>query len=181
MRTYETDIELMGGDLDNIGIMLDNAIYQKKPSRAVIPQVNFPPERLANLLHVPELSMVIAGSLCGRVALITLTRPTNPHYSFKRGFKVEAILPTSKDEDRRLRPICPLLGVAVGPIPSAGKDNCLLGERRYRISTHFPFLILILFPFLAGYVHSLPCITYETELSFTTFSVKAIINFQLSE
>ncbi|KAI3323442.1 hypothetical protein HD806DRAFT_496683 [Xylariaceae sp. AK1471] len=137
MRTYEMDIELMGGDLDNIGIMLDNVIYQKKPSRAVIPQINFPPERLANLLHVPELSMVVAGSLCGRVALITLTRPTNPHYSFKRGFKVEAILPTSKDEDRRLRPICPLLGVAIGPIPSSGKDDRLLGERRYRIMLHY--------------------------------------------
>ncbi|KAI8632112.1 hypothetical protein F5Y19DRAFT_386497 [Xylariaceae sp. FL1651] len=137
MRTYELDIELCGGDLDNIGIMLDNAIFQKRPKRSLIPHMHFSPERLANLLHVPELSLVVAGSLCGRVALITLTRPTNPHYSFKRGFKVEAILPTQQDEDRCLRPICPLLGVAIGPIPSAGKDERLLGERRYRIMIHY--------------------------------------------
>ncbi|KAI1823623.1 hypothetical protein F4861DRAFT_509631 [Xylaria intraflava] len=141
MRTYEMDIELMGGDVNNIGIMHDNVLYQKKPPRAMIPHLAFDPERLANLLHVPELSLVVAGSLCGRVVLITLTRPVNPQYSFKRGFKVEVILPKKSDEDNFLRPICPLLGVAIGPTPSAGGSmappNRLLGERRYRIMLHY--------------------------------------------
>ncbi|KAJ2985464.1 hypothetical protein NUW58_g5515 [Xylaria curta] len=138
IRTYEMDIELVG-DNDNVGIMLEDAIYQTKPHGSLMPHVPFPPERLANLLHVPELSLVVAGSLCGRVLLITLTRPTNPYYSFKRGFRVEAILPRKKDEDRHLRPICPLLGVAVGPIPTArgkfpadGPNEC-----RYRIMIHY--------------------------------------------
>ncbi|GAP83515.1 putative pyridine nucleotide-disulfide oxidoreductase family protein [Rosellinia necatrix] len=141
MRMYGVDIELLGGDLDNIGIMFKNAIYQKKPPRARMPRIPFQPERLTNVLHVPELFLVVAGSLCGRVALITLTRPSSPHYSFQRSFKVEAILPKTTDEDRRLRPICPLLGVAVGPIPSVwgsnAPENCPLDERRYRIMLHY--------------------------------------------
>ncbi|KAF2971177.1 hypothetical protein GQX73_g2387 [Xylaria multiplex] len=137
MRTYEKDIELVGGD-QNIGIMFDNAIHQQRPPRTLIPPVRFSPERLSDLLHVPELCLVAAGSLCGRVALITPTKPSNPRYSFKRGFRVEAILPRSSEEDRRLRPICLLYGIAIGPIPSAGGPNGhLLGDRRYRIMLHY--------------------------------------------
>ncbi|KAI0468701.1 hypothetical protein F4859DRAFT_516864 [Xylaria cf. heliscus] len=140
IRTYEMDIELMGSNPDSPGIMLTDVIYQKRPRQTTMPGVHFPPERLCNLLHVPELSLVVAGSLCGRVALITLTRPTSSLYSFKRGFRVEAILPKRMDENHHLRPICPLLGVAIAPIPSAGgkaPDDCLLGERRYRIMLHY--------------------------------------------
>lgn len=142
MRTYEMDIELVGvgSDNDNVGIMCTDTIFQEKPMRAAMPGVHFPPERLSNLLHVPELCLVVAGSLCGRVVLITLTRPTNPRYSFKRGFRIEAILPRRTDEDRCLRPICPLLGVAIGPIPSAGgkpPNEGPLGEHRYRIMLHY--------------------------------------------
>ncbi|KAI0417980.1 hypothetical protein F5X98DRAFT_363475 [Xylaria grammica] len=137
MRTYEKDIELVGSD-HNIGIMFDNVTHQQMPQYATLPHVPFPPERLANLLHVPELCLVVAGSMCGRVALITPTRPTNPYYSFRRGFRVEAVLPKSTDEDRHLRPMCLLLGVAIGPIPSAGGGNDrLLGDRRYRIMIHY--------------------------------------------
>ncbi|KAI0535958.1 hypothetical protein GGR58DRAFT_477206 [Xylaria digitata] len=137
MRTYEKDIELVGGD-QNIGIMFDNAIHQQRPPRTLIPSVRFSPERLSNLLHVPELCLVAAGSLCGRVALITPTKPSNPRYSFKRGFRVEAILPKSSEEDRHLRPICLLYGIAIGPIPSAGGPNGrFLGDRRYRIMLHY--------------------------------------------
>ncbi|KAJ8132343.1 hypothetical protein O1611_g1281 [Lasiodiplodia mahajangana] len=132
MRTYEMDIELMGGDVDNIGIMFKNVLYQKKPARATMPRIPFSVERFANLLHVPELSLVVAGSMCGRVALVTLTRPLNPHFSFRRGFKVEAILPKRQDEDLHLRPICPLLGVAIGPIPLGGTDEGLARPAPWR-------------------------------------------------
>ncbi|KAI0446736.1 hypothetical protein F4803DRAFT_502259 [Xylaria telfairii] len=142
MRFYEMDIELVGGGTDDhkVGIMCTDTIFQEKPMRAAMPGVNFPPERFSHLLHVPELCLVVAGSLCGRVVLITLTRPTNPCYSFKRGFRIEAILPRRTDEDRHLRPICPLLGVAIGPIPSAGgkpPNQGPLGEHRYRIMLHY--------------------------------------------
>lgn len=127
MRTYELDIELVGSDFD-VGIMFSNAINQLKPREMNIPGLYFAGERLAHLIHVPDLSLVVAGSMCGRAALITLTRPRNPHYSFKRGFKIEAILPRSTDESRQLRPISPLLGVTIGPIPNRG-----LGKHHYRI------------------------------------------------
>ncbi|KAI0818217.1 hypothetical protein GGR55DRAFT_63825 [Xylaria sp. FL0064] len=137
MRTYETDIEFVAGDM-NTGIMLKDAILQKKPPRTMLPNLTFPPERLANLIHVPELSLVVAGSQCGRVALITLTRPENPRYSFQRGFKVDFVLPKTIDEDRRIRPTCLLLGVAIGPIFSSGGTNGEpLGNRRYRIMLHY--------------------------------------------
>ncbi|KAJ3578386.1 hypothetical protein NPX13_g2175 [Xylaria arbuscula] len=126
MRTYETDIELVGSNTD-VGIMFPNSISQIKP-REHPPRLHFAGERLAHLIHVPELYLIAAGSMCGRVALITLTRPRNPHYSFKRGFKIEAILPRGTDESRQLRSISPLLGVTVGPIYTQS-----LGERRYRI------------------------------------------------
>lgn len=137
IRTYDMAIELIGGDDDNPGIMMDYVIHQAKPSNVSVPPLAYSPERLAHLLHVPELSLVVAGSGCGRVALVTLTRPTNPRYSFKRGFKIEAVLPTAADEDHRIRPLCPLLGVAFGPIPSAGENDRLIGERRYRLMLHY--------------------------------------------
>ncbi|KAI1329623.1 hypothetical protein F5Y16DRAFT_397271 [Xylariaceae sp. FL0255] len=137
MRTYNLDIELYGGERDNVGIMLKDAILQRRPSNTRMPSVPFGPERLGNVLHIPELCLVVAGSLCGRVALVTLTRPKNPLRSFQRGFMVEAILPTDKDEDRLLRPICPLLGVAVGPIPSTNSNRQGIGERRYRIMLQY--------------------------------------------
>ncbi|KAK5629932.1 hypothetical protein RRF57_005647 [Xylaria bambusicola] len=127
MRTYETGIEFVGSDSD-VGIMFSNAIDQSNPLDDAAHGLFFPTARLAHLLHVPELSLVVAGSMCGRVALITLTRPINQNYSFNRGFKVEAILPQKTDEDRWVRPISPLLGVAIGPIPGQ-----TVGARRYRI------------------------------------------------
>ncbi|KAI1266797.1 hypothetical protein F5Y18DRAFT_425345 [Xylariaceae sp. FL1019] len=135
MRTYETGIELCGGN-GQVGVMLDHAIYQTRPRRGFMPGLAWAPERLGNLVHIPELFLVAAGSLCGRVALITLTRPMDSRYSFRRGFKIEAILPTAADEDKFLRPICPLLGVAVGPIHSSGNDDPF-DARRYRIMIHY--------------------------------------------
>ncbi|KAI0164710.1 hypothetical protein GGR57DRAFT_208871 [Xylariaceae sp. FL1272] len=135
LRTYETGIELCGGN-GQVGIMLDHAIYQTRPRRGFMPGLPFAPERLGNLVHIPELFLVAAGSLCGRVALITLTRPMDSRYSFRRGFKIEAILPTAADEDKFIRPICPLLGVAVGPILSSGNEDPF-DARRYRIMIQY--------------------------------------------
>ncbi|KAI0196895.1 hypothetical protein F4808DRAFT_303858 [Astrocystis sublimbata] len=151
MRTYETDIELLGGDRDNPGIMFSHSIDQKRPNDTYIDEepddgdpdpwgaITGDRSRLANLLHVPELCLVVAGSPCGRVALVTLTRPTSSSYSFKRGFRVDAILPRTIEEDRQLRPMCPLIGVAIGPIPTAGysRDKRLFDERRYRLMLHY--------------------------------------------
>ncbi|KAI0013405.1 hypothetical protein F4779DRAFT_393224 [Xylariaceae sp. FL0662B] len=140
LRTYEMDIELRSFEEDGVGIMFEKSIYQSRPDLAVLPSVRVSHERLATLIHVPELSLVVAASMCGRVALITLTRPKYGNFSFKRGFKIEAILPTKREEDGQLRPVCPLLGVAVGPVPFSG--NLELAEepvsrRRYRLMLHY--------------------------------------------
>ncbi|KAI1390160.1 uncharacterized protein F4822DRAFT_401055 [Hypoxylon trugodes] len=140
LRTYELDIELRGFKEDGVGIMFEKVIDQSRPPHAVLEPMRPSNERLANLIHVPELSLVVAGSLCGRVALITLTRPEPHSLPFKRSFKIEAILPTKRDEDTHKRPICPLLGVAIGPIPFAGNESLAerpTNRRRYRIMLHY--------------------------------------------
>ncbi|KAI1083309.1 hypothetical protein F5B20DRAFT_458489 [Whalleya microplaca] len=140
MRTYEMDIELRSFEEDGVGIMFEKSIYQSRPDLAVLPSVRVSHERLSTLIHVPELSLVVAASMCGRVALVTLTRPKYGNLSFKRGFKIEGFLPTKKEEDSQLRPVCPLLGVAVAPVPFSG--NLELAEepvsrRRYRLMLHY--------------------------------------------
>ncbi|KAI1779500.1 hypothetical protein F4818DRAFT_436807 [Hypoxylon cercidicola] len=140
LRTYELDIELRSFEDDGYGIMFEKAIDQSRPPHTVIPSMRVSHERLSNLVHVPELSLVVAGSMCGRVALVTLTRPKEDIYSFGRGFKIEAILPTKYDEDSQMRPICPLLGVAVAPVPFSGNTDLAdgpIGRRRYRIMLHY--------------------------------------------
>lgn len=140
LRTYELDIELRSFEEDGYGIMFEKAIDQSRPPHTVLPTMRVSHERLANLVHIPELSLVVAGSMCGRVALVTLTRPKADIYSFSRGFKIEAILPTKYDEDSQMRPICPLLGVAVAPVPFSGNINLAdgpIGRRRYRIMLHY--------------------------------------------
>ncbi|KAI0848885.1 hypothetical protein F5Y00DRAFT_236902 [Daldinia vernicosa] len=139
LRTYEVDLELRSFEEGGIGIMFEKAIDQSRPPHAVTPAMRISHERLANLIHVPELSLVVAGSLCGRVALVTLTRPPK-NFLFKRGFKVEAVLPLKRDEDNEMRPICPLLGVAVGPVPFSGnveRATGPVGRRRYRIMLQY--------------------------------------------
>lgn len=140
LRLYETDIELRSPEVDGVGIMMQHVIKQIQPQPPGLPALHWAHERLSNYHYVPELSLVVAGSMCGRVALITMTRP-QPDLSFKRGFKVEAILPTEKDEDDRLRPVCPLFGVAVGPLPlgSSGTPDRIspARPRRYRLMLQY--------------------------------------------
>jgi hypothetical protein len=140
LRLYETDIELMSQEVNGVGIMMQHVTKQVQPQPQGIPALRWAHERLSNYHYVPELSLVIAGSMCGRVALITLTRPA-ASLSFKRGFKVEAILPTEKDEDDRLRPVCPLFGVSVGPLPLASNSQPdkfnPARPRRYRVMLQY--------------------------------------------
>lgn len=144
MRFYETDIELRSFEEEGVGIMFQHATRQTRPTAEVmdaLPILEWARDRLSNIVHVPELCLVVAASMSGRVALITLTRPKGKSLGFKRGFKVEAILPTKNDEDKRLRPMCPLFGVAVAPIPQAGStgrwNKTVKVPRRYRLMIHY--------------------------------------------
>lgn len=141
LRTYETDIELRSCEEGGVGIMSQHATAQM--NRPNFPLARWGIDRISNVVFVPELSLVVGGSMSGRVALITLTKPQprNDQHErlFERGFKIEAILPTLKDEDAGLRPICPLYGVAVGPLPVATGSgfNKARNNLRYRLMIHY--------------------------------------------
>ncbi|KAK6079121.1 hypothetical protein SCUP515_04154 [Seiridium cupressi] len=139
IRFYETDIELRPHEEYGVGIMMQHATKQIQPQPPGLPPLRWAHERLSNNNYIPELSLVVAGSMCGRVALVTLTLTKNHDLMFERGFKIEAILPKEEDEDERLRPVCPLFGVAVGPLPVDGKPDRhdLPRPRRYRIMLQY--------------------------------------------
>lgn len=134
LRTYETDFELRPFEDGGVGIMYEHPMTQMR--RPTLGPARLAMERLGTLLLVPELALVVGASMSGRVALVTLTRRETPAAAaiplgLKRGFKIEAILPTEQDEDKNLRPLCPLYGVAVGPLPQTLRGK-MAGQNRYR-------------------------------------------------
>lgn len=97
-------------------------------------------KRCSMLLRIPELNLVIMGSMCGRVALLTLTKPPQPEEAPapgrtkvpRRAFRVDAVLPFGAEEKSRERPFVCLLGVAVSPAPEARAQGLELRRRRRR-------------------------------------------------
>lgn len=85
-------------------------------------------QRISMLLHVPELNLVVLGSLCGRVALVRLTKTAKLFYGapVRRGFRVETILPRRSEEEEEIRPWCTLHGVAISPVPEPRTDGISL-------------------------------------------------------
>lgn len=77
--------------------------------------------RCSMLLTIPELNLVVLGSMCGRVALLTLTQSLQyrpePRLNAPRTFRVEAVLPLDTEDEARERPYVCLLGMAVSPVP----------------------------------------------------------------
>jgi len=88
-------------------------------------------DRMNMLIHIPELSLVIVGSQVGRVALVTLTRPSFPigkvqvvrPTNNKRetlgqdfSFRIDKVLPLRSQEALKQRPSQPLLGIAASPM-----------------------------------------------------------------
>ena len=74
--------------------------------------------------QIPELGLVIVGNQAGRVGILTatgMTPATKNERLLYTGYKIECILPDKSQEDQDLRPRCPLMGVAVGPIQ--GQEN----------------------------------------------------------
>ncbi|ROW01632.1 hypothetical protein VSDG_02017 [Cytospora chrysosperma] len=95
-------------------------------------------QRCSMLLRVPELSLVVVGSMCGRVALLTLTRPPQLEEALapsrarvpRRAFRVDAVLPFEAEERARERPFVCLLGIAVSPVPEARTRGLELRRKR---------------------------------------------------
>lgn len=70
-------------------------------------------DRFNMVKYVPELGLVIAASQKGRVAIISLTWQEEIGY----GFRVDWIVPFFTQERNDERPMIPLLGLAVSPMP----------------------------------------------------------------
>lgn len=70
-------------------------------------------DRFNMVKHVPELGLVVAASQKGRVAIISLTWQDDIGYAFR----VDWILPFYSQERNDDRPMIPLLGLAVSPMP----------------------------------------------------------------
>ncbi|KAL1955839.1 hypothetical protein VTO42DRAFT_8078 [Malbranchea cinnamomea] len=69
-------------------------------------------DRFNMMHHIPELGVVVAASQKGRVAIISLTQVQGEGMFFR----VDKIVPFDYQERFGLRPLCPLLGIAVGPV-----------------------------------------------------------------
>ncbi|KAK4220253.1 hypothetical protein QBC37DRAFT_408219 [Rhypophila decipiens] len=93
-------------------------------------------QRISMLIQVPELNLVVAGSLTGRVALITLTKTkaqVHRRRRLRKGFRVDHVLPRKSDEDQQLRPWCTLHGIAMSPVPALHTTGLeLMDTRRIR-------------------------------------------------
>jgi hypothetical protein len=120
-RTSPTDVELQPFDRDapcvEIRYLITYHNHTTTPTWDLHPAYS---ERLSMLLHVPELSLVVAGSPTGRVALITLTKTAKRLHMarVRHGFRVDCVLPRKEEDDKKIRPVCPLIGVAISPVPS---------------------------------------------------------------
>lgn len=87
-------------------------------------------KRCSMLLTIPELHLVIMGSMCGRVALLTLTKPPHATNAPRRAFRVDAVLPFQYEEETSERPFVCLLGIAVSPMPEARSPGLELRRRQ---------------------------------------------------
>ncbi|KAB5580835.1 hypothetical protein GE09DRAFT_1255814 [Coniochaeta sp. 2T2.1] len=134
LRATATGVELQSLDPKAASVLCRDVLpHHNHNHRRVTPWDLSPAisERISMYLHVPELGLVVLGSLNGRVALLSLTKPPRRHgfgsslrsrlsgdgIKIKRAFRVEAVLPRRQDENKGLRPWCTLHGIAISPVP----------------------------------------------------------------
>ncbi|KAK4164220.1 hypothetical protein QBC43DRAFT_262816 [Cladorrhinum sp. PSN259] len=146
-RSNLTDLELIPLDNKSAGLCCKNVLTFYKPFSRTSGSFGFnriSSERINMLLHIPELHLVVAGSPCGRVALITLTKTCkqiNKEILLKRGFRVDRVLPRKEEERKKIRPLCELIGIAMSPAPGSrakGLDLHPQGQNvTYRLILHY--------------------------------------------
>lgn len=135
-RTYLRDMELRKISSTGAAIVCRGVTGDAPRS-----QVFRHTERLSMLHHVPELSLVVAGSATGRVVLLTPTRTCGGHHDLAEGieglpsatssrsakvsygFRVDWVLPRASDERTQLKRLRPLYGMAVSPAPDCGNES----------------------------------------------------------
>jgi len=153
LRTYEKDIEMQSLVPDEAKLVcldpLNHAQWHRHRTYGWSRRLNM-------LAHVPELALVVVAGLSGRVALVTPTRLRQgggtgvaplQKMGMLRGFRVERVLPTKKDEQAGRGVKKPLYGMAIGPVQerSTGGSLLLSNEeaamtgpyKRYRLMLHY--------------------------------------------
>ncbi|KAK3905188.1 hypothetical protein C8A05DRAFT_12985 [Staphylotrichum tortipilum] len=122
LRTTLTDVELQPFDRNAPCIESRYLLTHQVPAGVAAPWDfhSAYSERINMLIHVPELNLVAAGSPTGRVALITLTKTAKRLHltRVQHGFRVDCVLPRKSEDDKRLRPGCTLIGLAMSPVPT---------------------------------------------------------------
>lgn len=91
-------------------VVCKNPLFQRVSLHAEISSLC---DRFNMVKYVPELGLVIAASQKGRVAIISLTW----HEEIGSTFRLDWIVPFSTQESEEERPIIPLLGITVSPMP----------------------------------------------------------------
>ena len=91
-------------------------------------------DRMNLTQYIPELGVILAGSPKGRVAVLTLHVVRNTHLTELSAqplytMRLDAILPTSKQERKGQRPSFPLSGLAAGPVQ--GQLNGTSAEQQH--------------------------------------------------
>jgi len=147
LRTMCTDVELQPFDPQGTGIICKSVLtHHNHHGRRNEPWdlARHYSERVSMLIHVPELNLVVAGAMHGRVALLTLTKTTKrlKGIPVRRGFRVDWVLPRRSEEDKRLRPLCALHGVAISPVPDVKARGLDLHGRHGRLPPVWYRLIL---------------------------------------
>ncbi|KEF61105.1 uncharacterized protein A1O9_02670 [Exophiala aquamarina CBS 119918] len=109
---------LNGPDAESPHIFCANLLKQALPP--VIERNGLGNFDRLNMVHqIPDLGVVIIASQIGRCAVCTLTRNGKTRAP---GLRVDWILPTRKQESKKLRPVRPLLGIAISPVQ--GRASC---------------------------------------------------------
>lgn len=117
LHTSEINVRLLSNLYNGARTICRNVLAQQPPPYGMS-LGNF--ERLNMVMQIPELSMVAVGCQTGRVALFTLTRDAEQPEATMR---LEAIVPFRRQEEAGMRPVQPLLGMALGPIQ--GRERTL--------------------------------------------------------
>lgn len=158
LRATTTSVELQSLDPKSASVLCRDVLPHHNHHRRRVAPWDLNPsisERITMYLHVPELGLVVLGSLNGRVAVLSLTRPPRRHgfgpvrsdvsghgVKIRRAFRVEAVLPRKQDEDGALRPWCTLHGIAISPVPDhRAKGSALFADgwrpQSWRLILHY--------------------------------------------
>ena len=153
LRTYEADVEMRSFQPEERSLVFKDPLNHSQWNRGLYRWSR----RLNMLAHVPEIALVVAASISGRVALITPTRLRSglgadslEQLGLRRGFRIERVLPTKTDEAEGRGIKKPLYGIAIGPVQDGALQNNLMlradvtesgppshHSGRYRLMLHY--------------------------------------------